>query len=1474
MKRSKRLVDRVQAFAMFFRKSGIRKSLMISIFLLFSLPGSLEAGTTVTCSACPNDGLCNSESKCESYPTCTWENHLLTDDICRDKVCSDISNESTCNSSPLGCHWVPGILGLLAHCAEGVANTPPTAEAGPDQSVVQGISVTLDGSGSSDSDGSIVSYSWSDGSHSWSGTNPTVFTNTWSIGEHTITLTVEDDDGDTGTDTLVITVNEAESMPIAENADDLCYGEIIEEPLDDIPYFHKRTIPIVNQGDGNLSNVDLIFATNALLDIVPLDPEFDCGIDDVSKIASGECVYDDIQTLGALGLELDWLISTSLFHDALLYNMPDYSADDSHTIYHKHGDLVDLSGVQIYAMYIKDGTLYRGRISSCAASSNLPYQNEYTCGTFPSVLTSYEHMTLSKNQIFNSCTISYPAGEFTQGHNNAPVCYTDLTTSELCEDKDGIEENGNCNFVPEPVNRYDHDFIETTDNSDSESDENIELTQLQYGNYTFDGNDQVIHFNPSHTYSDNDTKVMLLGDVDFTANNQVIIFEEGDYYFRSLDITGNNVQLEPKGNVRIFIRDDLTLAKNNAAFADPAASLFFFVGKNLSLSSQGGGDGELSAFFYVKGDVTINANSGNAELYGGITAEGHIDVTGNGFTFKYNKYGADHFGLGECDLCYDPPTGPNGINIFHLLGTCLPPIGPINLAPCDVYVPIKNISPIPLDDVQVFEARKTLLGIGLGSNHEVVDKEGNKVPGTSAYKSSALYVDLPLGLDIGLLNGHVIYDIGDGYSSYILTDQYYQLHKEAFISADILDFSELIYFGKYTDDAGRHYNIRLDRCKAMEIPPSFQTGPFDAWDTFRGDTDGDGKFDDKNISTKIAGKTFSLTIANLDADQTGVEAKSISSTVTYGLYDGTTLINGTVDTFDIKTTTAITKTYNDVSLASRNVHVGFTFCSLFDGTTYTLLEDSECAGNDIALCKNIDNSNPKWRKCYSSDAFAIRPKAFEITPPSGEDIGLLTSGSTYRFTVVANKENNTPTDGYNQDDNNLTIAQRLLFSNGEEDNQSILHGTLSFNNNNFLFVDGISTHRDDAAKTETVGITFSDVGRVDIILEDRQWGSVDSDDTPQGCNGGTLTNAKNVVLNIPEGTHICGENEATFIPDHFDVTGITLRNHRDGNFTYLSNDLNMSAHLDVQISAMNAQGAVTQNFREGALFYENPVSVDLNVTDWNASLPNRHPLGNTVIIKDINVSKLGFGGDDEANGTHTIAWNDSNLTQRLMFNYERDNNQPVNPFLVPVSDINITVASNYPEGSEATKIVTGSAAGGTDSNATFLFGRAKASRDFYDVEGTVVNTPITVQVYCDTFPTCPIFPDTIQLGGQTDLSHWWLSLYHNEASGDGEITLQDPVAVLGSGSGSVTTDVNITNGQDTNVTVTHNSGSLPTTYDILLDTSHTDSWLIYNAGSSIADPDPFYKVRFTGDSGWAGVGKTGHVLDINASATETKRLNW
>jgi hypothetical protein len=100
-------------------------------------------------------------------------------------------------------------------------NVPPSANAGPDQSVTDANfngsePVTLNGSASTDPDGTIVGYEWREGSIVLgTGATPTAL---FAVGTHTVTLRVTDDDGATGTDTVVITVNPAPNQTPHANA--------------------------------------------------------------------------------------------------------------------------------------------------------------------------------------------------------------------------------------------------------------------------------------------------------------------------------------------------------------------------------------------------------------------------------------------------------------------------------------------------------------------------------------------------------------------------------------------------------------------------------------------------------------------------------------------------------------------------------------------------------------------------------------------------------------------------------------------------------------------------------------------------------------------------------------------------------------------------------------------------------------------------------------------------------------------------------------------------------------------------------------------------------------------------------------------------------------------------------------------------------------------------------------------------------
>ncbi len=86
-------------------------------------------------------------------------------------------------------------------------NSPPSADANGPYEGVAGSPVSFDGSGSSDTDGTIVSYMWDFGDGS-TGTGATPTHNYASPGTFDVTLTVTDDDGATGTDSTTATITD------------------------------------------------------------------------------------------------------------------------------------------------------------------------------------------------------------------------------------------------------------------------------------------------------------------------------------------------------------------------------------------------------------------------------------------------------------------------------------------------------------------------------------------------------------------------------------------------------------------------------------------------------------------------------------------------------------------------------------------------------------------------------------------------------------------------------------------------------------------------------------------------------------------------------------------------------------------------------------------------------------------------------------------------------------------------------------------------------------------------------------------------------------------------------------------------------------------------------------------------------------------------------------------------------------------
>ncbi|MEA2048533.1 MAG: Calx-beta domain-containing protein [Campylobacterota bacterium] len=615
---------------------------------------------------------------------------------------------------------------------------------------------------------------------------------------------------------------------------------------------------------------------------------------------------------------------------------------------------------------------------------------------------------------------------------------------------------------------------------------------------------------------------------------------------------------------------------------------------------------------------------------------------------------------------------------------------------------------------------------------------------------------------------------------------------------------------------------------------------------------------DVPIQTKVVNKPFDLDIISLEVH--GVDAGNLKNTeLTIKVYLGDTngdKLPGTNPGKEavFSNTSSVTVSGFVYDRAVDVARLVFEYCGTEDGQDAASWDTCYGSGDDYVVLNQ--------RRSNSRNQFSIRPDRFAFTSAESHFPELLRAGQEYNLTLYApyyGGADDSRSPDYNQTNTNIETNVIRYLPNDTEDLGGVLVGNLSWGATAFSMVDGISLFN---GTNEVAGIQYSDVGMVTIQLQDKSWAAIDNDDTPQDCNSTVHT-------------WICADTNTTFIPHHFDVNA-SLRNHQDGNFTYLSSDLNMSAHIDVNITAQNASDATTQNFSNG--YYENPLTLTLTVPTIDDNGNTISSIDGTALVSSkqeiASPSFLNF-----TNGVRTIAWNESNTTMRLMFNYNKVINAEVNPFdlnmstpgLVDTQILSVDVASLYTatDGTEAN--ITG------DANATgaarFYFARPRPSKTLYDnVTAPSIGTPIAVDVYCDLgFTACDTLGiDTVN--GQINEFEWWINTAHSMANGDGNITLTNDLGTLSSTTVTLGTD-----GVDRSVSV-GSGGTAPLTVTIdLVETNptNTNSWLIYNPDNAVVTPTPFYRVRFIGgNDGWAGVGETGNVLSNDANTKTPNRVNW
>lgn len=196
---------------------------------------------------------------------------------------------------------------LLASPVSATTNLPPVANAGPDLTVVEGHTIALDGSGSTDPEKTVLSFVWSVGGvEVATGPMPTV--GGFAPGAHTVTLTVTDRKGASASDDMVLTVF-ANLPPVASAGPDQTVNYKLPATLNGSGSFDPEGGALTYDwnfgcnsastatGDPGATADSCIVATEATPTVGPFDPGKYTGVLTVTDIHGASATDEIILTV-------------------------------------------------------------------------------------------------------------------------------------------------------------------------------------------------------------------------------------------------------------------------------------------------------------------------------------------------------------------------------------------------------------------------------------------------------------------------------------------------------------------------------------------------------------------------------------------------------------------------------------------------------------------------------------------------------------------------------------------------------------------------------------------------------------------------------------------------------------------------------------------------------------------------------------------------------------------------------------------------------------------------------------------------------------------------------------------------------------------------------------------------------------------------------------------------------------------------
>ncbi len=382
----------------------------------------------------------------------------------------------------------------------------------------------------------------------------------------------------------------------------------------------------------------------------------------------------------------------------------------------------------------------------------------------------------------------------------------------------------------------------------------------------------------------------------------------------------------------------------------------------------------------------------------------------------------------------------------------------------------------------------------------------------------------------------------------------------------------------------------------------------------------------------------------------------------------------------------------------------------------------------------------------------------------------------------------------------------------------------------------------------TISTNYSEAGQIDINISENakpcesRFAAVDCDDSDSA--GWT----KNGDLSIEPATAIFD-----FTPDHFTLS-FALQNSGNG-FTYISSDLNMSAKINLTVTAENDSNATTTNYQTGcyakntnyAITYDAPFpSNGLTLLRFNETLTDANgsvsPIGTQLSLNNLAEAQL-----------FTAAL-PGVANPIIRFNFDKNSSVPVSPVFFNVTDLNVSDVDN----------ITGTTS--VDANTTFIYGRTHAARQRYS--GTTGEANIYYEAYCFGADCVKSRLPNGAASTNSDDIRWFINQNHNTATNGNIIGLVTEINGLSKVTATAATAAN-----PSKTTLTYDA-TKGYPYKTTMENG-ASSWLIYNPDNPSATKNQFSIGFENGGAEWGGAHKTKATTKSDKAATKTnRRTNW